>query len=166
MKVIPWATNLYRGPRPKHPFRLMTALPTLGTVISLQSGIMEIVGDDENSGFIWELSGIREICVPFSDWERPSAHRLAKVVALIIQEIVEGRTVYIHCKHGVDRTGMVCAAYDILVRGFTAHGAKLRMHHAGFHRFPYFYWESVLDELATPKIRELFNSIVQPEVRP
>ena len=39
----------------------------------------------------------------------------------------------IHCEHGQDRTGMVCACYRMLIQGWTYRAARAEMDAMGFH---------------------------------
>ncbi len=45
--------------------------------------------------------------------------------------------VFLHCYHGADRTGMLCATYRIIIQGWTMEDAIEEMTHGGFgfHKF-------------------------------
>jgi tyrosine-protein phosphatase SIW14 len=45
-----------------------------------------------------------------------------------------GKKVFVHCRYGDDRTGMMIAAYRMAVEGWTAEEARQEMEKFGFHR--------------------------------
>lgn len=56
-------------------------------------------------------------------------------------ELVADKTktpVFVHCQHGADRTGMVCAAYRIAVQGWSRDEAIREMTRGGFGHHPIF----------------------------
>jgi len=42
--------------------------------------------------------------------------------------------VFVHCQHGADRTGMMCASYRIVKAGWAATDAAKETHNFGFHQ--------------------------------
>lgn len=56
-------------------------------------------------------------------WECPSKEDLHEVVNIIEKEIQIGNPIYVHCFQGVDRTGMVIAAYRVIVQKWDPEGA-------------------------------------------
>lgn len=56
-----------------------------------------------------EAAGMRYVNVPMSGFKTPRAEQVAKVLDLMDG----GDIVFVHCKHGKDRTGTVVAAYRI-----------------------------------------------------
>ena len=56
-----------------------------------------------------EAAGMRYVNFPMNGFETPSAAQIAKVLNLVDT----GDTVFVHCKLGMDRTGVVVAAYRI-----------------------------------------------------
>lgn len=55
--------------------------------------------------------------------------------------------VFVHCRWGVDRTGMAVAAYRILTEAWDYDKAVDEMLAHGFHKFPYGFWIKTLREL-------------------
>jgi rhodanese/phosphatase family protein len=45
-----------------------------------------------------------------------------------------GKKVFVHCRYGDDRTGMMIAAYRMAVEGWTPEEARIEMEKFGFHR--------------------------------
>jgi len=129
--------NFFRGPRPKTIEELVLA--KIQTVISLQSGFYQAIFDDR-----YELEqpldyNIRPFVYPMSDLCVPNEDLVIDVIDKIRNEGRSGR-VYVHCKHGVDRTGYITAAYRLYIQDWTFESAVKEMLHLGFHKFPYFYW--------------------------
>lgn len=63
-----------------------------------------------------------------------------------LQFIADHPMTYVHCRQGVDRTGMVCAAYRIKNNKWSVGAAVNEMRALGFHWW-YFYWTHVLETL-------------------
>ena len=61
----------------------------------------------------------------------------ALVEALSVMVAARNRPLVVHCYHGADRTGLVCAAYRIVVQGWPKEKAIDEMLHGGygFHGF-------------------------------
>ncbi len=68
--------------------------------------------------------------------------------AVTILSDPQRQPVYVHCDHGVDRTGMVLAAYRIQVDGWTFERAYEEMRSHGFHEEWLVSWKSRLAEYA------------------
>jgi hypothetical protein len=73
--------------------------------------------------------------VPLGDVWPPTANELIECIQLLQAK----GTTYVHCRLGVDRTGMVCAAYLVMSRGWTIEQAIHDMLDLGFHQWPYQY---------------------------
>lgn len=88
--------------------------------------------------------------LPMSEFKRPDSQWLRYVVATINADL-HRKTVYIHCKHGQDRTGFVIAAYRMLIQGWSfdkAYRECLDMgHKAWFYDYFPLYWKKSLKEL-------------------
>jgi protein-tyrosine phosphatase len=59
--------------------------------------------------------GARHLRFPIADFGTPSADQAAEILAALDAELAAGRTVYLHCRGGVGRTGTIVGCY--LVRG-------------------------------------------------
>jgi hypothetical protein len=64
--------------------------------------------------------------------------------ALIVMTDVNRYPVYVHCQHGVDRTGFICAAYRVKVQGWTYEAAEAEWMKLGFHNWCFFWWKPFL----------------------
>lgn len=149
LKIYKVSNHLYRGPRPFSYEQLKEEIPDVSVIVDLQSGIQNWFGDTPYETDSARAHGIRRDCHHLSDWERPSAQRLLSIADDIQAYLAAGETVYIHCKHGKDRTGMVDATHSMKYRGWGHNAAVNVMLSLGFHQFPYSYWIRSLDEVAT-----------------
>lgn len=127
--------KLFRGPRPKS----FKDLQEFGftTVINLQSGAHEFFNDDEYEKESGADFGIKEVNVECSDIFPPTQGQWIAVFGAVKES--PGK-VYIHCLHGVDRTGFMCAIYRMRVQGWSFSRAKKEMFEMGFHKVPYLWW--------------------------
>jgi protein tyrosine/serine phosphatase len=66
--------------------------------------------------------GFRYFNLPLDSFGRPSDAEVDKILALVTD--VQNQPVFVHCKRGSDRTGMVIAIYRILFEGWTSEEAK------------------------------------------
>lgn len=139
--------NIYRGPRPYSYGELKDQLPNVSVVISLQSGIQNWFSHTPYEVTSPRDAGIRRDSFALTDWGIPSAEHLITIAKDIQAYARDGQTVYIHCKHGVDRTGMVVATYRML-NGIPYELAIEEMYKRGFHKWPYLYWIPALKKVS------------------
>jgi len=71
------------------------------------------IGDDIDS--ICNKLGLNHVIIPLEGGDDPNSTKLPDEVK---QWPSEDGYVYVHCKHGKDRTGMACAIYRVLVNGW------------------------------------------------
>lgn len=129
---------LYRGPRPDS----LEDLKALNcqTIIDLESGLFEFLNDRayEEDGWAGQ-SGVKIRHLPLSDIFPPTDFEIRAFISMVGRGLDRG-SVYVHCLHGVDRTGFMCAAYRILLQGWSPVDAINEMLALGFHKFPYWFW--------------------------
>jgi protein tyrosine/serine phosphatase len=110
--------RLYRGAQPR--LNGLEILSKLGikTIINLR--------DDDERALIEEgkarTAGFHYFNVPVAKFGRPDDAEIEKVLAII--DAPEKQPVFVHCKYGADRTGVVVGAYRILRDGWTSERAK------------------------------------------
>ncbi len=133
--------NLWRGPRPTGP----DIISQFKTVINLEEGFFEFFHGEVGEERQWcKDAGVLFSHLPMSDWCAPAVGDLKDILKYAVSDMQKG-PILVHCLHGNDRTGIVIAAYRILINGWTVEKAKNEMYAHGFHRFPYFFWVPVLD---------------------
>ena len=118
--------DLYRGAQPPDAegFRQLKAMG-IKTVVNLCAGHSdrEAIGD----------AGLTYVYIPMYPWHAEDED----VVAFLKIVTDKSRTpVFVHCQYGADRTGTVCAAYRVVVCGWSKDEALREMteHDFGFHR--------------------------------
>ena len=136
--MIQVSETLFRGPRPKSFADLKEKGIT--KVINLQSGFHEELHDDEYEKENAADFGIVEYNISCSDLLPPKEWQVDKVLKIIQQPGVT----YIHCLHGKDRTGYMCAAYRMAVEGWDFRESLVEMFNHGFHKVPYLIWVPTL----------------------
>lgn len=111
-----------------------------------EMGIKTIVCLRWNSSAISEYRekaielGFNFIYLPLTYWIFPKPAEISKFFQIVDDEA--HRPIYLHCKHGSDRTGMLIAFYRMARDGWSADDAYKEMKDAGFHkiRMHHFKW--------------------------
>ena len=80
-------------------------------------------------------SGIKAVSVPTNTWAIDEAHIVAALAAIRRAGAADGAVV-VHCQHGADRTGIVCAMYRVVYQGWTPDEAIDELRHGGYG----FHW--------------------------
>lgn len=123
------ANGLYRGGQPTQ--RDIEQLSNLGikTVICLRSGRRATAWER----IAVETAGMRFISVPMYYFNMPPQETIDELLTLLDE--TTHYPIFIHCFHGVDRTGLVIAIHRMTRLGWTFQQAYDEMKHCGFHRF-------------------------------
>lgn len=130
-------SNLYRGPRPKSLKQLKDA--GIVCVISLQSGVFEVLKTDEYELIDWPRSGIAHYDIGQNDITPPTPADVNAVLKIITDWLPHGK-VYIHCLAGVDRTGFMVACYRMMIQAWPFDDAWKEMKEKGSHYW-YRWWK-------------------------
>jgi len=120
----PWQGKLCIGPRPRGDDWLDDDIARLrsegiDTILSLLT-----TEEEKNLGLLKEGSvakthGITFVSFPIPDMQVPSSRsRVSNVVAAIDSELSAGRNVFIHCRQGIGRTGLIASCL-LLKSGWT-----------------------------------------------
>jgi len=117
------APGVYRGEQPG-PGGYAT-LNRLGikTVIDLRTS------ESERSQV--EAAGMRAIAVPIEMTRKGLKEKVDQVVALMADPA--NQPVYVHCRHGQDRTGIVVAAYRMTLDNWSLRDVEAEMQSFGFN---------------------------------
>jgi len=117
--------HLYRGGQPKR--EGLEALAKMG---------INIVVDVRLSGRDKERKAVTKQGMQFVElpWHClfPKDEPFARFLALLRDN--PGKKVFVHCRYGDDRTGMMIAAYRMAVEGWSAKDARKEMNEFGFHK--------------------------------
>lgn len=129
------ANNVYRGPRPTN----MGELTALGVkhIMNLEVGWFEFFHQGAKRELdMAHFAGVECYHLPMSDWFFPSDASIRNKLA-IIDVKAKAAPIYVHCLHGEDRTGLICAAYKVTRLGWDIDQAIQEMLDLGFHKVPY-----------------------------
>ena len=118
-------TNLYRGAQPTG--EGMAQLERLGVrfVVNLRmlrSDFRQLHG-----------TGLKSFNVGMVPW-RPNTTDVVAFLKAVTD--TNNLPAFVHCEHGADRTGLMCAMYRIVVCGWTKEEAIAEMKQGGFHFNP------------------------------
>lgn len=119
--------QLYRGAQPKK--NGLKRLTDLGikTIVNLRAD--DGLSRDEESEA--RAAGMRYFNVPLKETGRPTHAEVQR--ALRILDTPENQPVFVHCRLGADRTGLIIAVYRISHDGWTSERAKAEAKHYGMH---------------------------------
>ena len=112
--------NYFRGAQPSS--RDYAALAALGvkTIIDLQRDDY-----DPNEGKLAEAAGMKFYRIPMTTHKPPTNEQLAQFLSIVNDPVQQ--PVYVHCKGGRHRTGVMTAAYRMTADGWTAEQAFREM---------------------------------------
>lgn len=118
-------THIYRGGQPKQGG--LERLKALGvtTIVNLRD-------DDEHANAEAEEAktlGLRYFNIPLSNFHRPSDKTVEEVLQLIQSQ--QNQPVFLHCKRGSDRTGLIVAIYRMVNEGWNNERAIAEAKHFG-----------------------------------
>lgn len=146
-----------RGPRPTQ-----DEIRSFSSILCLESGLFEMLTDkvyeevDICQAFDIKFKGLAlNIIFP------PTLYQINKALFFMTDAV----SLYVHCKAGVDRTGVVVAAYRVSNMGWSADDAIKEMKQMGFHWYYYWWLPSIRKRLrfleefhAAPKALEEYDA--------
>ena len=111
-------SQLYRGAQPKAGG--LKTLKTIGikTIVNLRGKGEGTEAESQEARAL----GMRYYNIPLPEFSRPNDKQVQQVLDLI--NAAENQPVFVHCRHGEDRTGTIIACYRITHDGWTAAQAK------------------------------------------
>ncbi len=97
------------------------------TIINLENDMRQAAIDQSESAKV----GINFYSEPMSAFKEPNDEQVARVLKALTNK--EYYPIFIHCKHGEDRTGMIIGLYRVFVEKWTPQQAYEEMLKNGFH---------------------------------
>lgn len=126
--------RLIRGARPKSCQDLVQLGCT--TIINLQSGAYDLTHSDVYESELPRSFGLNSFKIRCSDITPPTDEQVKQFLHIVNTNSVT----YVHCLHGKDRTGFMCAVYRMRVCGWSYKDAVREMFSFGFHKASYLWW--------------------------
>lgn len=131
-RFLQWQGNLYRGSRPNGTADLDQLWEKgIRTIISLEEGWGTIFGWRKEAE-LWRARGGVWLQVKLSSVVAPTRGQLEAIYCLIFAHF-QTAGVFVHCYSGVDRTGIVCAHWDVYGMKDTPGRAWIRCVSNGMH---------------------------------
>ena len=163
--------RLYRSGQPRAGG--VARLRELGikTIINLRGTSAQTQADEAEARAL----GLNYFNVELPRWGRPSDTRVRHILELI--DAPENGRVLVHCKDGVDRTGMIVAIYRLTHDGWTSHKALAEAERSGMRRIQFWMRDYVEDygdrvaklgpetALKSPRVDEAFDDRVGTGMR-
>lgn len=141
--------HLYRGAQPADGG--IARLKSLGvrTIVDLRGGSSRATAEAKEAA----TAGMRYFSVPICGLGRPTDEQLKRILGLIDQ--ADNWPVFVHCKAGQDRTGLVVACQRIARAGWTAERAIREAMDLGMMKIEFAMRSFIRDfETATPRPEE------------
>jgi protein tyrosine/serine phosphatase len=147
--------RLYRGAQPRDGG--LSRLRDLGinTVINLRGSSARTRAQEQEARAL----GLNFYNVALPNWGRPQDARVRRILEIIAAP--ENGRVFIHCRTGVDRTGMIVAIYRMTHDGWSANDALAEADRNGMRRTQFWmrdYTEDYGDRMAKVGPKSAFNS--------
>jgi protein tyrosine phosphatase (PTP) superfamily phosphohydrolase (DUF442 family) len=120
--------KLFRGGQPREGGIAKLRDFGINTVINLRGASDRTRSEEKEVRAL----GLNYFNVPLPNWARPQHERVARIMELI--NAAESGRVFIHCKDGVDRTGMIVAIYRMKHDGWSADKALAEADRTGMRR--------------------------------
>jgi len=121
---------LYRGAQPKEAGLSELKLLGVTTIVDLRGEDQEKVTWERNRA---ESLGMRFVHIPVSGWSPPTDEQVVQFLSLFRGE--PGQRIFVHCRFGDDRTGVLVATYRMAFEKWSAEQAMKEMYFFGFNGF-------------------------------
>jgi protein tyrosine/serine phosphatase len=84
-----------------------------------------------SEGELVRAAGMRYEHIPLESTDAPEPEQVARFLAIVRDP--SAHPIYVHCLHGVDRTGTMIAVYRMEEQGWAPSDALAEMEHFGAH---------------------------------
>jgi protein tyrosine/serine phosphatase len=117
--------NIYRGARPSVNGIRLLAIMGIKTIINLENS--NIIVEQKNV----DRYGMIYFSFPMSPFFIPTQEKVDNILRIMDDEYFW--PIFIHCKHGQDRTGLIIGLYRFYFNGWTPREAYQEMRRYNFH---------------------------------
>ena len=119
--------KLYRGAQPKKNGIKRLAQLGVKTIVNLREEDGLALSEEAEA----RAAGLRYFNVPLKRAGRPTDQQVEQALAIL--NTAGNQPVFVHCRLGADRTGLIIAVYRITHDGWTSERAKAEANHFGMH---------------------------------
>jgi protein tyrosine phosphatase (PTP) superfamily phosphohydrolase (DUF442 family) len=147
--------RLYRGAQPRDGGLSRLRDIGINTVINLRGTSARTRAQETEAHAL----GLNYFNVALPNWGRPQDARVRRILEIIAAP--ENGRVFIHCRTGVDRTGMIAAIYRMTHDGWSANDALAEADRNGMRRTQFWmrdYTDDYGDRMAKAGPKSAFNS--------
>jgi protein tyrosine/serine phosphatase len=119
--------ELWRGGQPHSEGFIKLKEKGVKTIVNLREEPASIAGE---RAIVQEL-GLDFVSIPLRPFDIPEDDKVEQFLALMKE--AKNHTVFVHCLHGMDRTGLMCAVYRMTAHDWSYRDAYDEMLRFGFH---------------------------------
>jgi tyrosine-protein phosphatase SIW14 len=123
--------HLFRGGQPEARHKAFEQLRELG--IDIVVNLRDDQGDTEAEQRLVESLGMQFVSIPWTGYKDPDHAQVAEFLRLLRDN--PDKQVFVHCRRGAERTGVMLAAYRIAEQGWTPEQALEEMEEFKFRGF-------------------------------
>ena len=120
-------TELWRGGQPHPDGFIELKNMCVKTIVNLREEPTRVA---EERALVREL-GLEFVSIPLRPFDIPDERSIEQFLELMID--AKRHSVFVHCLHGMDRTGLMCAVYRMKAHDWTFQAAYEEMIGLGFH---------------------------------
>ncbi|HXM36660.1 MAG TPA: tyrosine-protein phosphatase [Pyrinomonadaceae bacterium] len=120
-------SQLYRGGQPTSGGVKRLAQMGVKTIVNLRQAKESSRTEEAEA----RAAGLQYFSIPLREWGRPTDAQVERVLKILNSS--ENQPVFVHCRLGADRTGLVVAIYRITHDGWTSERAKAEAKKYGMH---------------------------------
>ena len=146
--------TLLRGGQPTEEGMRALAARGVAVVVDLRDGAEQFA---EEKALVESL-GMRAVHLPLHGWRTPRREQVEAFLAILCAN--RDRTVFVHCRRGAERTGVMLAAYRLAADGWSAEHALAEMKAFRFRAFLFPHFSALVRSL------EAGSGLVLCELRP
>jgi protein tyrosine phosphatase (PTP) superfamily phosphohydrolase (DUF442 family) len=131
--------RLYRGAQPRKGGIPRLAGLGINTIVNLRGAGAHTRADEAEAKSL----GLNYFNIPLPIWGRPSDGAVRRVMEIVTSP--DNGRVFVHCKDGVDRSGMIVALHRITAEGWSTAGATAEAVRLGMRRYQYWMRDYISD---------------------